>query len=156
MRILRDVIFNEAEMTISINIRSLPEKATIFTTSTKSTKTTEIIENIPNVSDTDIADTNDANIIFENIEDAPFENITIESALVRRSIRHRKATFKVIGVNAVAANTIGVAETFIISANKKKSEKEDYLSKAIIAKLSITNENKLTYEKAIIDLKEFQ
>jgi hypothetical protein len=69
---------------------------------------------------------------------------------------NRKAIFKAVGVNAVVINIIGVAEAFIISADEKESEKEDYLSKIMIVKIIIINENKLTYEKTIIDLKKFQ
>jgi hypothetical protein len=159
IRILRDVTFNETEMAISMNIRSLPQKTITLTTSTKSTKTTEIteiIENASNTNDTDIADTNDANTIFENIENMPFENITVEPAPVRRSIRYRKATFKAIGANTITANVIGATETPTISADEKENEEENYLSKIIIAKSIIANENKPTYEKAITDSEKFQ
>jgi hypothetical protein len=139
--------FNEAEMATSINIRSLPQKATTLTTSTETTETIEIIENAP--------DANDVNIIHENIENAPLESITVEPAPVRRSTRHRKAIFKAIGANTVAANAVEVAETPTISADKKESEKEDYLSKAIIVKSIIANEDKPTYEEAITGSKEF-
>jgi hypothetical protein len=136
--------FNETEIAVSINIRNFLKKTIIFITSTE---ITGIIEGI--------ADINDANITLENIENTPFENVIIEPAPVRKSIRHRKATFKAVKTNAIAANTVGIAETSIISANKKESEKEDYLSKIIIAKLFIANEDKLTYEKAMADLKKF-
>jgi hypothetical protein len=156
MPILRNITFSEAEMAISMNVRSLPEEATTLTTFTEITETTEIIEKAPDISDADIADVNDANTTFENIEDAPFENIIIEPAPVRRSIRHRKAIFKAIRANAVAANAVGVAEAPIISADEGESEEEDYLPKAIIAKTIIANENKSTYEEAMADLKKFQ
>jgi hypothetical protein len=136
MRTSRDVIFNEAVMATSMNVRNLPEEITTLTTSTE---IIEIIEKIPDISDADIADTNDTNITLENIEDAPFENITVEPASVRRSIRHRKATF----------NAVGIAEAPIISADERESEKEDYLPKAIIAKTIIANEDKPTYEEAM-------
>jgi hypothetical protein len=118
-------------------------------------KITEIIDNVPNISDTNIANINDINIIFENIENAFFENIIIESAPVRRSIRYRKAIFKIIKINIMAANIMEIAEAPIISVDKGESEKEDYLPKVIIAKLSIANENKPTYEKAMTGLKKF-
>jgi hypothetical protein len=135
---IKNMTFNEAEIAIFMNMRSLFQKITtsiIFT---------EIIE--------DIADVNDINIILENIEDAFLENIIIESAPVRRFTRYRKAIFKIIGANAVRANVIKInimraAEASIIFADEKESEKEDYLSKIIIAKSIITNENKLTYEE---------
>jgi hypothetical protein len=153
MRILKNIIFNKAEMETSINIRSLPEKATTLTTSTEITK---IIEKIPDINDTDIANTNDINIIFENIENTPFKNIIIEPAPIRRSIRHRKAIFKIIEINIMTANIIEIAETPTISADEGKSEKKNYPSKIIIAKIIITNENKPTYEKAIANLKKSQ
>jgi hypothetical protein len=153
MRILRNITFNEIEIATSINIRSFPEKATTFTTFIE---ITEIIEKIPDISDADIADANNINTIFENIENAPFKNIIIESAPVRRFTRYRKIIFKIIRVNIIAANAIGIAEASIISADEGESEEENYLSKTIIAKLSIANENKLTYEKAMADLKESQ
>jgi hypothetical protein len=140
-------------MTISINIRNFPKKAIMFIIFTE---ITEIIENVPNISDADIADTNDVNVILENIENALFKNITVESAPIRRSIRHRKAIFKIMEVNVMAANIMGIAEAFIISANKEESEKENYLPKIIIAKLFIVNENKLTYEEAMTDSEKFQ
>jgi hypothetical protein len=83
---------------------------------------------------TDIADINDINIIFENIENAFFENIIIESAPVRKFTRHRKAIFKVIEVNTMAINIMEIAEASTISTNEKESEEKDYLSKIIIAK----------------------
>jgi hypothetical protein len=153
MRILRDVTFNEAEMATSMNIRSLPEEATTLITSTE---TTEIIENAPNTSDADIADVNDANNTLENIEDAPFESITVDPAPVRRSTRHRKATFKAVGANAVAVNAMGVAEAPTTSADEGESEKKDYLPKAIIAKTIIANEDKPTYEEAMAGSEESQ
>jgi hypothetical protein len=55
----------------------------------------------------------------------------------------------------MAANAVEVAETPTISADKGESEEEDYLPKAIIAKLSIINENKSTYEKAMAGSKKF-
>jgi hypothetical protein len=153
IRILKDIIFNETEMAISINIRSLFEETTTLTIFTEITK---IIEKISNISDADIADINDINIIFENIENAPFENIIVEPAPVRRSIRYRKAIFKAVETNIMAANIMGIAEAPIISANKKESEEEDYLSKAIITKIIIANENKPTYEEAMANSKKFQ
>jgi hypothetical protein len=158
MRILKNIIFNKAEMATSINIRSLPEKATTLTTSTEITK---IIEKIPDINDTDIANTNDINIIFENIENTPFKNITVESTPIRRSIRHRKAIFKIIGINIITVNIITVniieiSETPTISADEKESEKKNYPPKIIIAKIIITNENKPTYEKAIVNSEESQ
>jgi hypothetical protein len=151
VRILKNITFNEAEMAISINVRSLPEKTTTLTTFTE---ITEIIENVPDTSDTDIAKTNNANITFENIENAPFKNIIIEPAPVRKSIQYRKIIFKIIEINAIAANIIEIAETPIISINEKESEKKNYLPKTIIAKIIIINENKSTYEKAITNLKK--
>jgi hypothetical protein len=164
MRILRNITFNEAEIAISINIRSLPHETATLTTSTETTeitKTTEIIENAPNANDTDIADINDTNTILENIKNAFLENIIIEPAPVRRSIRHKKTTFKTVETNIIRANTIEanaikVAEASTTPINEKKSEKEDYLPKAIIAKLITANEDKLTYEKTIVNLKKFQ
>jgi hypothetical protein len=150
MRILRDITFNETEMAISINIRSFPKKITTFITFIK---ITEIIENAPNISDADIANINDINIIFENIEDTYFENIIIEPAPVRRSTRNRKAIFKAVGANAMAANAVGVAEAPTTSADEGESE-EDYLPKAMIAKTTIANENKSTYEEAMADSEE--
>jgi Mg2+ and Co2+ transporter CorA len=147
IRILRDITFNETEITIFINIRSLFKKTTTLTTFTETTK---IIENAPDISDTDIADINDINITLENIEDALFENIIVESAPVRRSIRHRKAIFKAVRINIMAANAMGVAEALTISADEGESEKKDYLPKAIIAKIIIANEDKLTYEEMMI------
>jgi hypothetical protein len=149
VRISKNITFNEAEMAISINIRSFSEKATTLITFIE---ITEIIEKISDISDTDIADTN---IIFENIEDTFSENITVESAPIRKFIRHRKTTFKIIEVNVIAANAVGVAEAPTISADEGESEKENYSSKIIIAKTIITNEDKLTYEEAITSLKEF-
>jgi hypothetical protein len=58
--------------------------------------------------------------------------------------------------NAVIVNAIGVAEARIIFADKEESEEENYLSKIIIAKIIIINENKPTYEKSITDLEKFQ
>jgi hypothetical protein len=144
-------------MVISINIRSLPQEAITLTTPIE---ITEIIENIPNISDADIADANDANTIFENIKNAPFKNIIVESAPVRRSTRHRKVIFKAIEANAVGvdiieANIMGAAEISITLINEKESEEENYLSKAIITKLIIANEDKLKYEEAIADLEKF-
>jgi hypothetical protein len=110
MRILRNITFNEAEMATSMNMRSLPHEIATLT------KSTEIIEN--------------ANITLENVEDAPFENIIVEPAPIRRSIRHRKAIFK-----AMEANAVGAAEALIISADEEESEEEDYLPKVIMAKL---------------------
>jgi hypothetical protein len=152
--------FNKAEMAISINIRSLPQEAITLTTFTEITETTEIIENIPNASDADIANANDTNTTLENIENAPLESITVEPAPVRRSTRHKKATFKAVGANAVGANTmeanaVGAAETPTTPADEEESEKENYLPKIIIVKLTIINEDKLTYEEAIADLKKF-
>jgi ribosomal protein S8E len=152
MRILRDVTFNEAEMAIFINIRSLPEEATTLITFIEIIK---IIEKIPNISDTDIADTNDTNIIFENIENALFENIIVEPAPVRKSTRHRKAIFKIMEANIMTANTMEVAKAPIISADEKESEEKNYLSKIIIVKSSIINEDKPTYEEAIAGSKKF-
>jgi hypothetical protein len=162
MRILKNITFNETEMAISINIRSLPKKAIMFITSIK---ITEIIENAPNANDINIADINDINTILENIENASFKNITIEPASIRRSMRYRKAIFKIMEanimginimeINIMEINIIGIAEAFIISTDKKESEKENYLSKIIIAKSIIANKNKLTYEKAMANLKKF-
>jgi hypothetical protein len=132
-------------MVISINIRSLPQEAITLTTFTEITETTEIIENIPNASDADIANANDTNTTLENIENAPLESITVEPAPVRRSTRHKKATFK----------AVGAAETPTTPADEEESEKENYLPKIIIVKLTIINEDKLTYEEAIADLKKF-
>jgi hypothetical protein len=146
------VTFNEIEITISINIRNLSEKITILIIFIE---IIEIIENAPNISDTDIANANDINIIFENIENTFFKNIIIESAPVRKSIRHRKAIFKTVKANIVTANIVGIAETSIISADEGESEEKNYLSKAIIAKTIIANENKSIYEKAITDSKKF-
>jgi hypothetical protein len=153
MRILRDIMFNEAEMIISINIRSLFEETTTFTTFIE---IIVIIENASNISDADIADINDINIIFENIENTFFENIIVESAPVRRFIRHRKAIFKAVEANIMAVNVIGIAETSIISINEEKSEKENYLPKIMIAKIIIINENKPMYEKAMANSKKSQ
>jgi hypothetical protein len=141
VRTSKNITFNEAEIATFMNVRNLFQETTTPTTSTK------IIENAP--------DTNDINIILENVEDAPLKSITIEPAPIRRSIRHKKATFKAIEINAIKANAVGAAETPIISADEKESEKEDYLSKAIIAKSIITNEDKPTYEKAIADPEKF-
>jgi DNA-binding XRE family transcriptional regulator len=140
-------------MTISINIRNFPEEITMFIIFIK---ITEIIEKIPDISDTDIADVNDINIIFENIENAFFENITIESAPIRRFIQHRKAIFKIMGINVMAANAVGVAKTSIISINEKENEEKNYLPKIMIAKLFIINENKSTYEEMIADSEKSQ
>jgi hypothetical protein len=153
VRILKDVTFNEAEMAISINIRNFLKEITTLITFIK---ITEIIEKASDISDADIADVNDINIILENIENAPFENIIIESAPVRRSTRHRKAIFKVVGANAMAANAVGVAEAPTTSADEGESEEEDYLPKAIIAKSSIANEDKPTYEEAMAGSEESQ
>jgi hypothetical protein len=111
-------MFNETEIAISINIRSFLKKIITFITFIE---TIEIIENASNISDIDIADINDINIIFENIENAPFKNIIVEPASVRRSIRHRKAIFKAIRANIVAANIMGIAEASIISADERES-----------------------------------
>jgi hypothetical protein len=153
MRILRNMTFNETEITTSINIQSLSEKATTLTTSTE---ITEIIEKIPDINDADIADANDANTTFENIENASFESNTIEPAPVRRSTRHKKATFKTVRVNAVIINAVEVAEAPTTPTDEKESEKEDYLPKAIIAKTIIANENKPTYEEAMANSKKSQ
>jgi hypothetical protein len=153
VRILRNVTFNEAEIAISMNVRNLSEEITMFITFTE---IIEIIEKAPDISDIDIADANDINIIFENIEDALFENITVEPASVRRFTRHKKAIFKAVGANVMAANAIGIAEASTISADKEESEEEDYLPKAIIAKSFIANEDKPTYEKAMPGLKKSQ
>jgi hypothetical protein len=150
MPILRNITFSEAEMAIFINVRNLSKKATTLITFIE---ITEIIENAPNISDADIANTNNINIIFENIENAPFKNITVEPAPVRRSTRHRKATFKTVRANTVIINVVGIAETPTISADEE-SEEENYLPKAIFAKSSIANEDKLTYEEAIADSKK--
>jgi hypothetical protein len=152
MRTLRDMTFNETEIATSMNVRSLSQKITTLTTSTEITeitKITEIIEKVPDINDADIADANDANIIFENIENAPLESI-VESAPVRRSIRHRKATFKAVGTNAV-----GAAEAPSISADEEESEKEDYLPKIMIAKSITANEDKLTYEETMAGSEKF-
>jgi hypothetical protein len=50
---------------------------------------------------------------------------------------------------------MGIAETPIIFADEEKSEEKDYLSKIIIAKIIIINEDKPTYEEAIANLKKF-
>jgi hypothetical protein len=121
MRILKDITFNEIEIATFINIRNLLEETITLTTSTE---ITEIIENIPDISDAEIADINDINIILENIENMFFENITVEPAPVRRSIRHKKAIFKIIKINVVTANIIEIAEASIISADEKKNEKK--------------------------------
>jgi hypothetical protein len=147
------MMFNETDIITSINIRSLLKKATTLITSTETTK---IIENAPNISNTDIADTNDTNTILKNIENTLFENITIEPASIRRSTRHKKATFKAIGANVITANTVGIAEAPATPANERKSEEENYLPKAIIAKTTIANENKPTYEEAIANSKKSQ
>jgi hypothetical protein len=144
--------FNEIKIVISINIRSFSKEITTLTTFIE---ITEIIENVPDISDTDIADANNTNIIFENIENTSFKNIIVEPALIRRSIRYRKAIFKIIEANAIAVNIVRIAEAPIISADEEESEKKDYLSKAIIAKITIINEDKLTYEKAMADSEKF-
>jgi hypothetical protein len=137
MRILRDITFNETEMATSMNMRNLlHETVTLI-------KFIEIIENT--------SDINNANTIFENAEDTPLKNITVEPAPVRRSIRHKKATFKAVGANAV-----GAAEAPIISADEEENEEEDYLPKAIIAKSTTTNEDKPTYEEAMANSEKFQ
>jgi hypothetical protein len=151
MRTLRDIMFNEIEIAIFINVRSLSKEATTLTIFTE---ITEIIEKIPDISDADIANANDINTILENIENTLSENIIVEPAPVRRSIRHRKATFKTVEINIMAANTMEIAEAPIISADEGESEKEDYSSKTIIAKTIIANENKPTYEKTIADSKK--
>jgi hypothetical protein len=94
------------------------------------------------------------NTTLENIKDAPLKSITVEPAPIRRSTRHRKAIFKAAGANAMEANAVRAAEAPTISADEEESEEEDYLPKAIIAKLIIVNENKLTYEKAITNLEK--
>jgi hypothetical protein len=113
--------FNETEIIISINIRSLSEKTTTFITFIE---ITEIIENFPDISDIDIANANDANIILKNIENALFESITVEFPPVRRFTRHRKAIFKIIKINIMATNIMEIAETSIISVNEKKTRKK--------------------------------
>jgi hypothetical protein len=161
MRTSRDITFNETEMAIFINIRSLSEETITLTTFT------EIIEIIE-----DIADANGTNIISEYVKDAIdgsshrsaylfFESITVEPASVRRFIRHRKAISKAVGVNAVEINTmkvnaVGAAETPIIFADEEESEEEDYLPKTIIVKSIIVNEDKPTYEEIMVNSKEFQ
>jgi hypothetical protein len=131
MRILRNMTFNETEMATFINIRNL-SKITTLTTSTEITKSieiTEIIENASDTNDTDIADTNDANITLENIENAPFESIIVEPAPIRRSIRHRKATFKTVKANTVAINAIKIAEAPTTPTDEKESEKKNIYRK---------------------------
>jgi hypothetical protein len=155
IRILKDITFNEIEIIISINIRNFSEEITTFITFTEIIEIIEIIEKTSNINDADIANINDINIIFENIENAFFENITIESASIRKFTRYRKAIFKIVKINTMAVNIIEIAEASIIFIDKEESEKEDYLSKIIIAKLFIANEDKLTYEKAMADLKKF-
>jgi hypothetical protein len=145
---------NETEIATSINILSLPQKTTTLITSTEITEITEIIENILNASDADIANINDANTTLENIENAPFKNIIIEPAPVRRSTRHWKATIKAIGANTMGINTVGAAETPPTPANKKESEEKNYLPKAIITKSTTANEDKSTYEKIMANLKK--
>jgi hypothetical protein len=88
------------------------------------TEIIEIIENASDISDTDIANTNNINIIFENIENALFENIIIKAAPIRRSIRYRKAIFKIMETNIMAVNAVGIAEISIISADEGESEKK--------------------------------
>jgi hypothetical protein len=56
--------------------------------------------------------------------------------------------------NAMEANAVRIAETPIIFADEKASEEEDYLSKAIIDKLITINEDKPTYEEAIVNLEK--
>jgi hypothetical protein len=58
-------------------------------------------------------------------------------------------------INIMAVNAVEIAETPTISADEEESEKENYLPKAIIAKIIIANENKLTYEEAIVNLEKF-
>jgi hypothetical protein len=123
MRILRDITFHETEIAISMNIRSLPKEATTLITSIEIIK---IIENIPNASDADIADANDINTIFENIENALFENIIIEPAPVRKYIRHRKTIFKAIRANIMIINIMRAAEAPIISADENENEEKNY------------------------------
>jgi hypothetical protein len=55
----------------------------------------------------------------------------------------------------MAANIMGIAETPTIFTDEGESEEEDYLSKTIIIKIIIVNEDKLTYEEVITDLKKF-
>jgi hypothetical protein len=154
IRILKDITFNETEIAIFINIRNLSQKIITLTTSNEIIEITKIIENAPNINDKDIANANDINIIFENAENALFKNIIIESAPLRRSTWYRKAISKTIKTNAVKTNTIEIAETSTIFTDEKESEKEDYLSKTIITKLITANEDKLTCEKIIINLKK--
>jgi hypothetical protein len=139
MRTSRDMTFNKAEIATSMNVRSLPQKATTPTTSTETTETTT-----------------NANTDLDDAEKAPFESITVDPRPVRRSTRHRKATFKAIGANAVGANAVGAAGTPTTPADEEESEQEDYLPKAMIAKSIITNENKPTYEEAMASSEEFQ
>jgi hypothetical protein len=148
MRILKNITFNETEMATFINIRNFSEEATTLTTFIK---IIEIIENVSNINDANIADINNINIIFENIENTFFENIIIEFAPIRRSIRHRKAIFKIMGANVMAANAVGVAKAPTTSTDKGKSEEKNYLPKAIIVKTIIINEDKLTYEETMAD-----
>ena len=134
-------------MATSMNVRSLPQKATTPTTFTTTTAT----------------NANDANTTPENAKNAPSESITVDPAPVRRSTRHRKATFKAVGANAVGgtavganamgANIVGAAETPTTPTDVEdvlyNCGDEDYPPQAIIAKSITTNENKPTYEEAM-------
>jgi hypothetical protein len=92
--------------------------------------------------------------------------VSVEPAPGRKYIRHRKATSKAIGANAMKGNTVkantmkanavGAAKTPTPSADEKESEEENYLPKVIIAKSTTTNENKPTYEKAMANSEKFQ
>jgi hypothetical protein len=55
----------------------------------------------------------------------------------------------------MAANIMRIAEAPTTPTDERESEEENYLPKAIIAKLSITNENKPTYEEAMAELEKF-
>jgi hypothetical protein len=146
IRILKNITFNETEIATSINIRSLPQEATTFTTSTE---ITEITTN--------------ANTNLNNAEKAFSENIIINLKFIRKLIRHRKIIFKIMKINiikqtAVRANIIKeiavktyimkVTKALIISINENWDNEND-LPQIIIAKLIIVNKNKVTYEKAI-------
>src|SRR5213592_501664 len=124
-------------MVISMNVRSLSQKTTTFITFTTTTAT----------------NANDANTTPENAKNAPSESITVDPAPVRRSTRHRKATFKAVGANTTVANAVGAAEAPTTPADVEdllyNCGDEDYPPQAMIAKSTIANEDKPTYEKAM-------
>jgi hypothetical protein len=64
IRTLKNITFNKTEMATSINIRSLPQKTIMLT----STEITEIIENIPNASDANIANANDTTLLSRTLK----------------------------------------------------------------------------------------